>query len=218
MSKEIFLFSINSHLDSIHINPLDITFFKPEINFSKYDYLIITSKQASKALLQYEKSSYVNKKALCVSTQSAKSYEELGGEILEIGRGYGDTLESIIKKYPKETKWLYLRAKIVASDFAKKLQEEGYCIDEAIVYESSCSQEIAKKREFTNSIAIFTSPSSVECFMKFHDINLFSHVIVIGKTTAKKIPKTIECIVAPNTTITSCIEIAKKIQNSISIT
>ena len=116
-TKPIYLFSISSHPDAISVNSLDITFLKPDIDFSKYDALIITSKQASKALMQYDKKEYIHLPALCISKQSAKSYEALGGKILAIGEGYGDTLVEKIKSFEKEKKWLYLRAKVVASNF-----------------------------------------------------------------------------------------------------
>ena len=99
--RPIYLFSISSHPEAISINSLDISFFKPAIDFSRYDALIITSKQVSKALLQYEKKEYLHLPALCVSKQSAKAYEMIGGTILQIGGGYGDNLEALIKKYPK---------------------------------------------------------------------------------------------------------------------
>jgi len=146
MRKKIYLFSISSHPEAIHINSLDIKFLKPKIDFLNYDYLIITSKQASEALKQYDKSLFIDKKALAISIQSAKSFEQLGGEILDIGAGYGDTLIDKIKNYPKSTKWLYLRAKVVASDFVNICKNDGYNIDEAIVYESDCSKDILNSK------------------------------------------------------------------------
>ncbi len=208
MSKPIYLFSISSHPDAISINSLSITFFKPSIDFSKYDYLIITSKQVSLALKQYRKEQYLDKKALCVSTASAKSYEDLGAGVLEIGAGYGDNLTEIIKSYPKTTKWLYLRAEKVASDFVKKCHDDGYNIDEAIVYKSDCSQEILDVEVEENSILIFTSPSSLNCFLKTHTIDKNSQIIVIGRTTAKAVPKNRDYILSNETTIKSCMQIA----------
>lgn len=209
MSKQIYLFSISSHPDTTSINSLSITFFKPTIDFSLYDYLIITSKQSSKALKQYETHQFLSKKALCVSVASAKSYEDLGGKILDIGAGYGDNLVDKIKSYPKNTKWLYLRAKVVASDFVKVCQEDGFTIDEAVVYESDCSQEILNVKVEDKAILIFTSPSSLNCFLKTHTINKNATIIVIGKTTAKAVPKNREYILSNKTTIQSCIELAK---------
>jgi uroporphyrinogen-III synthase len=147
---------------------------------------------------------------LCVSAQSALSYEAIGGKVLDIGAGYGDNLLEKITKYPKDAKWLYLRAKVTASDFVSKCHELGYSIDETVMYESGCSKEIEKVSIEEDSILIFTSPSSVKCFLKNHTINKDSTVIVIGKTTAASLPKNIKYILSNETTIESCIDIAKK--------
>ena len=53
MPKQIYLFSISSHPDAKSVNSLDIKLLKPEIDFLKYDYFIVTSKQTSEALKQY---------------------------------------------------------------------------------------------------------------------------------------------------------------------
>jgi uroporphyrinogen-III synthase len=208
MKKQIYLFSISSHPDAKSINSLDITLLKPEINFSKYDYFIITSKQTSEALKQYE--DRLLKPALCVSVASAKSYQEIGGEVLDIGGGYGDNLIDKIKNYPKDKKWLYLRAKVVASSFVSTCQDDGYDIDELVVYESDCSKAIWDVEIESASILIFTSPSSVKCFLKNHQIDPDAKVIVIGKTTAKALPNTQKYIISDKTSIDSCIDIAKK--------
>ncbi|MEA3331057.1 MAG: uroporphyrinogen-III synthase [Campylobacterota bacterium] len=211
MPKQIYLFSISSHPDAKSVNSLDIKLLKPEINFSNYDYFIITSKQTSEALKEYENP--LLKPALCVSVASAKSYGDIGGEVLDIGGGYGDNLVAKIKEYPKSTKWLYLRAKVVASDFVFTCQEDGYNIEEVIVYESGCSQAIwhVEIEDEDEAILIFTSPSSVNCFLKNHTINPSATVIVIGRTTAKALPFDIEYTISPKTTIDSCMEIAQNL-------
>ncbi|QOP41927.1 uroporphyrinogen-III synthase [Sulfurimonas marina] len=211
MSKNIYLFSTSSYSDTIHINSLDTTFFKPEIDFSQYDYLIVTSKQIAKALQQYDKASYIDIPALCVSAQSAKSFESIGGKVLQIGAGYGDNLSKIIQTYPKEKSWLYLRAKEVASSFVEETKSEGYMIDEAIVYETACSNEIQKSEPENDAILIFTSPSSVKCFLENHSLYKTQKIIVIGKTTAKALPPRVEFIISQETTIASCVKIAKKL-------
>ena len=207
MKKQIYLFSISSSPHAKSINSLDIKLLKPEINFSNYDYFIVTSKQTSEALKQYENREL--KPALCVSVASAKSYEDIGGEVLDIGGGYGDNLVSKIKEYPKSKKWLYLRAKVVASDFVSICQKDGYDIDEIIVYESGCSKEIWHVEIKEEAILIFTSPSSVNCFLQNHTISPHVKVIVIGKTTAKALPLNVKYILSAKTSIDSCIDIAK---------
>lgn len=207
MKKNIYLFSISSHSNATSINSLAITFLNPQIDFSKYDYIIITSKQASKALNQYQLNDYIDKKALCVSVQSAKSYENLGGNILAIGGGYGDNLVDKIKSFDKDTKWLYLRAKVVASDFVSLCKNDGYDVDEKIVYESDCSKDILDVEVEDDATLIFTSPSSLNCFLKRHTLTPEQEIIVIGKTTAKAIPKGINYKISKETTIESCMEL-----------
>ena len=203
----IYLFSLTPAKEVHHVPSLDVTYLQPSIDFSKYDYFIITSKQAVAALQYYDKEKYIKKKALCISKASANAYEAIGGNILDIAKGYGDTLISYIKQYPQTTKWLYLRASVVASDFVKHLQQQHYQIDEAIVYKTQCSLAIQDIKLPQNACLIFTSPSSVECFLESHTILPTYKVVVIGKTTAKSLPKGCEYIISQKPTIQSCIEI-----------
>jgi uroporphyrinogen-III synthase len=207
--KKIYLFSTSSHPDAISINSLDITFFKPDINFSLYDYLIITSKQTVKALKQYPLEKYIDKKALCVSDKTAQAFKDIGGDVLKVGKGYADDLGNTVKKYPKTTKWLYLRAKEVASSFVEVLKKEKYSIDEVIIYESKCAKGIVSVNIENDSVLIFTSPSSVKCFLEHNKIDKNNNVIVIGDTTAKALPSNVKYVLSKDKTIESCMELAK---------
>lgn len=212
MSKKIYLFATSKSEHAINVKSLDVRFLKPDIDFSKYDYLIITSKQTVKALEQYDKKDFIDTPALCVSVKTANLYSEFGGKILAIGDGYGDNLIKNIKEFSKETKWLYLRAELIASDFVQKSRDDGYQIDEKILYVSECSKEILDIRVTDDSTLIFTSPSSIECFLKNNTINPKAKVVVIGKTTANYLPRGIECIISQNTSIESCVELALNIK------
>ncbi len=178
------------------------------IDFSKYDFLILTSKQTSEALKQYDQKEYLSLPSICVSKKSAEAYEALGGSVLAYAKGHGDELSSLIKQFSHTKKWLYLRAKAVASDFVNECQREGFCIDEKVVYESSCSQEILQAKIQENAILIFTSPSSVRCFLKNHQLYETNTLIVIGKTTAQALPHEVKYILSEDKTIQSCIDIA----------
>ncbi len=211
MNTPIYLFSISSNQDAIHINPLEIDFFHPNIAFENYDYLIITSKQIAQVLRFYEYKGYEKTPALCISKQSAKSFEAIGGEILSLGRGYGDTLIEEIEKFDKSKKWLYLRAQEVASDFVQVCKNKGYNIDEVVLYKSECAKSIASQMIEKQGVLIFTSPSSVECFLKHHSFTPAQKVVVIGKTTQRKIPKGVDVTLSEEKTVQSCVEIAKKL-------
>jgi len=206
--RTIYLFSTSSHPDAFSINSLDITLFKPEVNFSHYDYLIITSKQALNALKQYDSQEYHHTKSLCISSATAKLAQKLKISLLEVGEGYGDTLVDIIQKYPKKTKWLYLRAQVIASDFAQVCRDKGYNINEQIVYKSECATILTKITPKDDSILIFTSPSAVKCFLNHHNFTKEHSIIVIGKTTAKSLPKGVSFTISPQSTIVSCIHLA----------
>ncbi|MBT5933959.1 uroporphyrinogen-III synthase [Sulfurimonas sp.] len=211
MSKQIYLFSTSFHPDVISVNSLDITLLKPSINFCDYDYLIITSKQAVRALQQYDTTTFIDKRALCISEVTAASFEEIDGTVLEVGSGYGDDLHKSVSQYPKKTKWLYLRAKKVASNFVETLTHEGYCIDEEIVYESKCSDEMKNIEIEDNAVLVFTSPSSINCFLQNNQISLTNNVVVIGTTTGKSLPPGLTFNIAKENTIESCITLAKSL-------
>lgn len=210
MPHPIYLFSTSKHPDAISVNSLKITLSRPDIDFSKYDFLILTSKQASQVLRQYDKKLYINIPAICVSKKTAQSYEKLGGRVIACGKGYGDDLTEIIQTYPKTAKWLYLRAKLIASDFVSRAKDMGYDIDESIVYESSCSDEIKTTHPPKDAVLIFTSPSSVACFLQHHNLTKENIIIVIGQTTAKALPKGYEYFISKETNIQSCIDFARE--------
>ncbi len=212
MSKQIYLFATSKSSYAQNIKSLDVRCLKPDIYFSRYDYLIITSKQTIKALEQYDKKDFIDMEALCVSPKTADAYMKFGGKILTIGDGYGNNLVKNIHEFSKDTKWLYLRAEVIASDFVKKCKEDGYQIDEKILYVSECSKEIMDVRVENPSVLIFTSPSSIKCFLKNNSITPEDKVIVIGATTANFLPDKIEYTMSKNTSIESCIELALQIK------
>jgi uroporphyrinogen-III synthase len=208
MPRQIYLFATSKHPDAISVQSLQVRLLKPQIDFSKYDHLIITSKQTIKALEQYNKNEFINIPALCVSEKTATLYEKFGGIILDIGDGYGDNLVKNIKEKPKNTKWLYPRAEVIASDFVQRSRADGYDIGEKILYVSECANEGLEVKVEENSILIFTSPSSIECFLKTHIIEANAKVIVIGTTTAKALPSGVKYEISKKTSIESCMDLA----------
>ena len=204
MSNKVYLFSATPHLDAIHINSLDFDFFQPKIDFSSLDYLILTSKKAVDALQFYDVKEYINIPALCISKFTKEYYESFGGKVFAVGGGIGSDLQQIISTYPKEKKWLYLRAKEIAG--------EGFATDEAIVYASRCSDEIL---DFTldadeECFLVFTSPSSIKCFLKNNSFSPHHKIVVIGKTTAKNLPNGVNYKVAKQNSIIATIELTQQ--------
>ena len=81
-------------------------------------------------------------------------------------------------------------------------------IDEAIMYETFCSDDIQKTQVEDDSILIFTSPSSIKCFLKNHELKSTQKIVVIGNTTAKVLPKNSNFVISSETTVASCVKIA----------
>ena len=209
MSKSIYLFSLTPSEGVTHINSLHVSYFTPKIDFKNYDFLIITSKQILQSLKNYD-ASWTSLPVLAVAKLTAEAVQKAGGKILEYGSGYGDNLLEIITSYPKEKRWLYLRAKEVASDFALTCKQNGYKIDEVILYKTSCSTECLHVKVEEDATLIFTSPSSVECFLKYHDFKETQNIIVIGTTTARAIPYHVSYKIADEPTMQSCIQKAQE--------
>lgn len=209
MQKNIYLFSLTPFDGVKHIHSLHISTFTPKIDFKNYDFLIITSKQIVEVLKDYDES-WKSLPVLAVSKTTAETVQKAGGKILEFGSGYGDNLVEIISSYSKEKRWLYLRAKEVASSFAFTCKQNGFYIDEIILYETFCTDECLDVNVEDDATLVFTSPSSVKCFLKHHTFYEKQNIIVIGTTTAKAIPHGIQYKIADEPTMQSCIKKAQE--------
>lgn len=91
---------------------------------------------------------------------------------------------------------------------------DGKKIDEAIIYETSCNSQMEMVPIADDGILIFTSPSSIECFLQRYSFHSSHSVVVIGKTTQNALPSSIESFMAETTTIEACVKRAREIANS----
>ena len=81
-------------------------------------------------------------------------------------------------------------------------------MDELVVYKTSCKKSNVALEN--NSVFIFTSPSSVECFFQQYSWNDSYKAIVIGKITAMYLAKDIDYMISSETSILECINLAKQ--------
>lgn len=103
---------------------------------------------------------------LCNSSKNGRYCKEFGANIAFIGfSGHGNDFAYELIPYLKDKKTLYVRALKTVSNLANILKENGINIDEVIAYKTSCNKQ-EKKALDKNSTIIFTSPSSVECFLE----------------------------------------------------
>jgi uroporphyrinogen-III synthase len=209
--RPIYLISKTSHKNGygvIHVPILSISFLHPPIDFNSYDGLIITSKEGARALQNYTLE-WQKLNIVCVGEATANEIRRLGGVHITVAAGYGDSIVDVLKN--QERRWLYLRPRSIASSWPQYARDMGNKIDEVVIYETTCNESMEAVEIACDGILIFTSPSSIECFLKRYSFASTYDIVTIGTTTQKALPLGIPSILSEKTTIESCIEMAQKL-------
>ena len=209
--RPIYLISKTSHSDTsgvIHVPILSIKFLQPHIDFSRYDGLIVTSKEGARALSDYS-IALETLDIVCVGEATAHEIRLLGGVNVTVALGYGNSIIDVLGNQKRE--WLYLRPRSIASSWPQHARDMGNKIDEVVIYETTCNESMEIVEIATNGILIFTSPSSIECFMKRYSFTSTHDIVTIGTTTQKALPPGTPSTLSKKTTIESCIEMAQQL-------
>jgi len=123
---------------------------------------------------------------------------------------HGDQFALELIPLLKNKKILYPRGDKIVSKLPQILKQNNIQCDEIIVYNTKCKQKINKIPE-KNSIIIFSSPSTIKCFLNNFKWDSSYKAISIGKTTAKYFPDFIKPIISDNTSLASCVQKAHMI-------
>lgn len=206
-SPSVYLFSKTPHPDVNYIPILSTEFFQPDIDFSKYDAIVLTSKQAVTALEKMGKH-WTDIPVLTIADLTAEMAEQAGASVMSRGNGYGNSLADIIITGYREKRWLYPRPEVVASDFAQKVRNAGVELDDIVVYKTSCNIEAGRENIEDNAILIFTSPFTIACFLNFYAFKPTHTVIAIGKTTHSALPENIQARIPEKPSVESCVKLA----------
>jgi uroporphyrinogen-III synthase len=194
----------------VNLPLLNIKFLDIDIDLSDIDALIFTSKNSAKAL-ELSKLSWKQIPAYCISEPTAKYIKSLNSNLAYIGDdGHGNEFAKQLIPLLKGKKVLYIRAKEVVSDLEYILKSNNIDITSLIAYETICSK-LNNIKIGNDSTIIFTSPSSIKCFLSNFTWNESFKAICIGKTTAKHMPKNINFQIPEKTSIEACINLAKLI-------
>lgn len=208
-NRPIYLVS-NKDIDGVYkLDLLKINFLDIDIEFSKYDALIFTSKNGVYSL---KDDSWKTIDSYAISNITANSISKSGGKVKYIGSsGHGDDFANELKDILKDKKALYIRAKKVVSNLVKILRENGIRCDEIVSYETVCSKNKDIKSIKDGAIVIFSSPSTIKCFLDQYSWDQSYTAIAIGKTTAKYFDDNIEYKISKKRSIQSCVELAKEL-------
>ena len=180
-----------------------------DIDLSIYDALIFTSKNAIYSIDSFNKE-WKEIPSYAIAPKTADIINKYNGNLQFTGvSSHGNEFAKELIPKLKNKKTLYIRALKTVSKLVDILKENDINIDELIAYETTCLKN--KKSLENDSIFIFTSPSSVECFFKNYKWHNSYKAITIGKTTSNYLPKNIDYIVSEKTSIDECIKLAKQL-------
>ncbi|MCT7651152.1 uroporphyrinogen-III synthase [Aliarcobacter butzleri] len=207
--KKIYLLNEQKHEDVENLEVFQIEYIKSDIDLKKYDALVFTSKNGVKAINSFNQD-WKNIPSYAIAQKTANTIIKLGGVVEFIGNsGHGNDFAYELKNVLKDKKVLYVKALKTVSNLPNILKENGVFLDEIIAYKTSCKKSNIILEE--NSIFIFTSPSSVECFFKQYSWKNSYKAIVIGKTTAEFLPSNINYEISSQTSVEECIKLAKQL-------
>ncbi len=190
-----------------------IEYLKSDVDLANYDALVFTSKNAVQALHSFN-SAWKKVPAYAIAPQTAKIIKKLGGNLEFVGvKKHGNAFAHELIQELQGKKVLYVRGKKVVSDLVSLLKEGGVSCDEMIVYENICDLEPKIEKLPKNSYIVFSSPSSIECFLKHYPWEKSFSAICIGETTAKYLPPEIKPYIADTTSIAACINKAVELES-----
>jgi len=210
MKKSIYLISKTPFEGVKHIPIIAIEFLHVKLDLSQYDALVITSKQAIEALDKYNPT-WKDIPIIAISKPTADKAKTMGAKLLHVGEGYGKDLYKIIQSDFSDLKLCYARAEIIVTDFASTLRNEGVSIDDPIVYKTTCNDNLGSLDLEKNAILVFTSPSSVTCYLKNNNFYEDQKIVLIGTTTQKALPLHVKSYISQKPTVEACIKLAKKL-------
>ena len=207
--KKIYLLNEQKHEDVENLEVFQIEYIKSDVDLKKYDALVFTSKNGVKAINSFNQD-WKNIPSYAIAQKTANTIIKLGGVVEFIGNsGHGNDFAYELKNVLKDKKVLYVKALKTVSNLPNILKENGIFLDEIIAYKTSCKKSNIILEE--NSIFIFTSPSSVECFFNQYSWKNSYKAIVIGKTTAEFLPSNVIYEISSQTSVEECIKLAKQL-------
>lgn len=185
------------------------------------DSLIFTSRYAIAAIAQcaqdnpalaqwQEIPSYV------IGGSSAKQLQKYGANIAFIGSdAHGSNFAKDLVQLLKGKAPLYMRARHIVSKLNETLLEAHIDLKECIAYANEPLQLDSTLKPESNSILIFTAPSSFIAFKQNFGWDPNYVAVAIGMTTFSAFDPEIMAFVSPTQSIDGCIELARDLAQKI---
>ncbi len=205
----IYLLSDTFHEGVVNLPQIKVTYCDIDLDLTPYEALIFSSKNAVKAIENINKN-WQKIPVYAIGNPTANEVKKLDGNLVYISNSsYGDDFAQEIFPKLKGKRVLFLRAKKVLSNLENILKDNEINLKSEVVYETTCKEKKPLHVASENSVFIFTSPSTVECFFSHYDWEEKYIAVCIGNVTAEALPRDISLYVSKMQTIQACIELAK---------
>ncbi len=210
--SNIYLLNNQKHENIINLKVFKINYLPIEIDFSQYDALIFTSKNAITSL-QSQKGLWENIDSYAIAAKTSEILLLHKSKLKFVGKtSNGNDFAHELIPLLENKNVLYICAKKTVSNLVPILRNAKINIKEQITYETLCSKE-DKINISKDAVIIFSSPSCIECFFKQYSWHESYKAVLIGKTTASFFPSNLDYVISPTPSILSCIALAKELLN-----
>jgi uroporphyrinogen-III synthase len=188
-----------------HLPVIAISFLSNAIDFSHYDALLFTSKNAVLAL-KSQRNLWNRIPAYAIGTMTADALHQCNAhiELISQAKSGNRFADELIPKLQGKTA-LYLRAKTIVSHLPNILRNAHINLHEKIVYETRCNADSIDQMPPEKSTLLFASPSAVTCFLNTYSWNFSYRAVAFGKSTACAFPSAIPCSVSEAQTLREAI-------------
>ena len=209
--RPIYLLSPVSREGTLSLPMIRFDTLADRLDFGECDTLMFTSKQAVNTAETIDPD-WKNIASIAIGPATKKQIEALGGEVIfHPEKFYGEKLAEEIADFFQDRTILYLRPREITFDSRGYLAAKGIILREQVIYETSCIDYQSGDQPPESSIIIFTSPSTIRCFLNnFHWLPSYT-AVVIGQSTKKHLPSNASYIVADSPLIDACIKKAKEL-------
>lgn len=182
------------------------------IDFSLYERLILSSKTVVEALEQLD-ASWKQIPVMAIGPATAEKAKEKGAQVLFTHDGSGgESFAKAVIPLLQNKKALYVRGREVAFDIGSYLQKQkGLDVASEIVYATECECGEQAFATEADSVIIFTSPKTVECFFRCQEWQEHFHAVCIGQTTARALPEHIDGHVPGESTLDASVSLAERL-------
>jgi len=213
ITRPIYLLSPTPRKEIEHLPMITFAVTATELDLSACDTLMFSSKQAVRSAEQIDPR-WKELPCIAIGGATKRQIETLGGRVIHYPKHfYADELAEDIAMLFADRKILYLRPRKISFDSKGFLATKGITLQEQIIYETACRTYEPEDAPVKDAIIIFTSPSSIHCFLENFKWQESYTAVVIGRATQAHLPEGADLVVADEPLIDACIEKAKEVRS-----